>query len=246
MKTGSPASRLKLNIKPNDRVLDIGSGDFPHPRANVCVDKYVNDNTHRSSDLKVLQNQEFIQADGENLPFEDNAFDYVICEQVLEHVEHPELFIKEMNRVAKRGYLETPSLIGEYLIPKKSHKWVLLDIDGIVVMYEKEKLGLNDAIDFGELFLNYFPRQSIGWKIVQRTHHQALTMSYEWENEIKYLVNPDDERLLNYFRKPWTLDMVNQVMPQRSLQKEASMAINAFVDITQSIFKSKVLKRNKS
>ncbi|MGB0178027.1 MAG: methyltransferase domain-containing protein, partial [Owenweeksia sp.] len=170
---------------------------------------------------------------------------YVICEQVLEHVEHPDKFLNEMSRVAKKGYLETPSLIGEYLIPKRSHKWVLLDIDGTVVMYEKEKLGLNDNIDFGELFLNYFPRQSIGWKIIQRTHHQALTMSYEWEEKVDFLINPDDDRLLDYFKKPWTLDMVNDVMPQRSLHKEASMAISAFVDITQSIFKSRVLKRKR-
>ncbi|HBF19123.1 MAG TPA: SAM-dependent methyltransferase [Cryomorphaceae bacterium] len=243
MKIGSPASRLKLDIKPNDRVLDIGNGDFPHPRANVCVDKYTNDNTHRSSDIKVLPHQTFMQADGENLPFEDNEFDYVICEQVLEHVEHPEKFIKEMCRVAKKGYLETPSLVGEYLIPKQSHKWVLLDIAGTVVMYEKEKLGMSDNLDFGELFLNYFPRQSIGWKIVQRTHNPAFTMSYEWKDQIDFLINPDDERILDYFRKPWTLDMISEVMPQRSLQKEANMAFNAFLDITRSIWKSKVLKK---
>jgi len=167
----------------------------------------------------------------------------VICEQVLEHVEHPEKFIKEMCRVAKKGYLETPSLVGEYLIPKQSHKWVLLDIAGTVVMYEKEKLGMSDNLDFGELFLNYFPRQSIGWKIVQRTHNPAFTMSYEWKDQIDFLINPDDERILDYFRKPWTLDMISEVMPQRSLQKEANMAFNAFLDITRSIWKSKVLKK---
>ena len=82
MRIGSPASRLKLDIKPDDRVLDIGSGDFPHPRANVCVDKYVSDNTHRSSDIKVLSHQTFMQADGENLPFEDDEFDYVIYKKI--------------------------------------------------------------------------------------------------------------------------------------------------------------------
>ena len=31
--------------------------------------------------------------------------------------------------MSKRGYIETPSLLGEFLFPKQSHKWVILDID---------------------------------------------------------------------------------------------------------------------
>lgn len=246
MKLGSPRSRLRLkNIKPNDRVLDIGSGHFPHPRANVLVDKFVNDNTHRSGDIRKLKNQEFIHADGENLPFEDNEFDYVICTHTLEHAEDPAKFIDEMCRVGKRGFLETPSLLGEYLIPKKSHKWVLLDVEGTVVLYEKEKVGLSQTMDFGELFLNYFPRKSIGWKIMQRTHHQMLTMNYEWEGKIDYLVNPTDEKYLNYFKQAWDLEMVNRIMPQRGMKGEAGMTFKAFMDIAKSVFRSKILKKNR-
>lgn len=246
MKIGTPASRLKIDIKPHERVLDIGSGHFPHPRANVIVDKYLDDNnTHRSGDITVLKNQEFIQADGESLPFKDNEFDVVISSHTLEHVDNPDLFIKEMCRVGKRGYLETPSLIGEFLIPKKSHKWVLLDVDGTIVLYEKDKVGFNQAIDYGELFLNYFPRKSIGWKIMQRTHHQMLTLNYEWKDDIQFLVNPEDEKYLNYFIKPWDLEMINKVMPQRGMKGEAKMVVKAFLDITKSVFRSKVLKRER-
>ena len=245
MKIGSPSSRLKLNIKSTDKVLDIGSGHFPHPRANVIVDKFVDDNYHRSGDITVLKHQKFIQADGENLPFEDNEFDYVLCTHTLEHVEHPDRFIKEMCRVGKRGFLETPSLIGEYLIPKKSHKWVLLDVDGVVVLFEKEKVGLSNQVDYGELFLNYFPRKSIGWKIMQRTHHQMLTMNYEWEDNIEFLVNPTEEKYLNYFKEPWNLEMISRVMPQRGMKGEAGMTLKAFLDITRSVFRSKVLKKNR-
>jgi len=43
------------------------------------------------------------QVGGEDLPFEDNSFDYVISLQVLEHVENPRPLLKEMYRVLKPG-----------------------------------------------------------------------------------------------------------------------------------------------
>lgn len=243
MKIGSPTSRAKANIKKGDKVLDIGSGHFPHPKADIIVDKFVDDNTHRSDNIHVLKHQKFIQADGENLPFEDNEFDYVVCTHVLEHVENPERFISEMCRVAKRGYLETPSLMGEHLIPKASHRWVLLDIDGTVVMYEKEKVGFNLSCDFGDIFLDYFPRQSIGWKIIQRTHSPIITMNYEWEDSVDLLVNPEDEELKQFFTKTWSLEMASRILPQRTMKQEAKEAYGAFKEIVRSIYKSKVLKK---
>jgi len=36
------------------------------------------------------------------LPFEDNAFDVVICSEVLEHLEHPEKALKELARVTRK------------------------------------------------------------------------------------------------------------------------------------------------
>ena len=74
----NPKSRFKLNIKRKDRVLEIGGGHNPHPKAHVVVDKFVDENTHRGGDLKLLPGQTFIQANGENLPFKDNEFDFVI------------------------------------------------------------------------------------------------------------------------------------------------------------------------
>src|SRR3981081_316388 len=109
MKTKNPRSRYNLSINSSDRVLDVGGGHNPHPRANVVVDKYTDSNYHRSGDIKVLKKQQFINADGEKLPFKDQEFDYVISCHVLEHVENPVQFLSEIFRVGKRGYIETPS-----------------------------------------------------------------------------------------------------------------------------------------
>lgn len=63
MKYANPISRFHLDILPHDYVLEVGGGHNPHSRANVIVDKYVDDHSHRTGVIKVGHNQEFIQAD---------------------------------------------------------------------------------------------------------------------------------------------------------------------------------------
>ena len=57
----------------------------------------------------------FLLADGGALPFVDNAFDYVIAIHVVEHADDIAKFLGELSRVARAGYLETPSAVGEHL-----------------------------------------------------------------------------------------------------------------------------------
>jgi len=243
MKINTPSSRFKLSIKKKDRVLEVGGGHNPHPRSNVVVDKFTDDNTHRAGDLKVLKNQQFLQADGENLPFKDNEFDYVICCHVLEHVPNPQKFISEQTRVASMGYIETPSLLGCYLSPKKSHKWVLLDIDDKIVMYDKELIGFDPPLDLGYLFLRYLPSHAMGFKILQRTHPEIMTMNYEWKDNIELLVNPKDDYYLKFFKEPWREEFCDKFITHRSLPGEAKVTMSALSDILRSVFKSKVLKK---
>ncbi|WP_207427307.1 bifunctional 2-polyprenyl-6-hydroxyphenol methylase/3-demethylubiquinol 3-O-methyltransferase UbiG [Pedobacter sp. SYSU D00535] len=244
MKVRKPASRKDLSIRKEFRVLDIGGGHNPHPRANVVVDKYINDNTHRGRDIRVLHNQEFIHADGEHLPFKDKEFDYVICCHVLEHVENPEQFVAEQSRVAPRGYIETPSLLGEFLAPKESHKWVLQEIDNKIVLYEKEKIDFRPQYDFGDLFLYYLPKISVGYKIIERTQPDLFTLRHEWKDNIEILVNPDSSYYREFFTKPWDEKFYDKVFQPRSLGQEGLAALSAIVEITGSVFKSKILKRS--
>jgi len=43
------------------------------------------------------------EVDMQNLPYEDNAFDFVISDQVIEHLEDPKKAIEESRRVLKKG-----------------------------------------------------------------------------------------------------------------------------------------------
>ncbi len=242
MKVANPSSRSKLTIPRGAKVLDVGSGHNPHPRANVITDKFTDSNYHRAADIKVLKHQRFVEASGESLPFKDKEFDYVICCHVVEHVDDPAVFLNELSRVGKGGYLEAPSLIGEFLIPKESHQWVLLDINEKLIIVNKNRLGLKNTHDFGELFLDYLPKSSFGFKILQRTHPQLFTVNYEWKNSIDYVVEPPDDELRKYFDASWSKPMYDKIVPPRSLATEYFNAMAASFDIFRSVIKSKLFR----
>lgn len=237
MKVYTPYDRNDLHISKNARVLEVGSGHNPTYRSNVIVEKYIDSNYHRCDDVKVYPHQQFIHASGEKLPFKDKEFDYVICNQVLEHVEDPFAFVEELARVAKAGYIETPSLIGEFLFPKKSHKWAILDIDGKLVMYEKNKMPGNFENDYGELFLNYLPYQSLPYKLLWYSDGDIAINRYEWKDKIEVLVNPDDEYYQSFFIKKWNREMVMKIFPLRSVKSDVWKTIKALCYIIKMRFK---------
>ncbi|MEP6749405.1 MAG: methyltransferase domain-containing protein [Bacteroidota bacterium] len=242
MKIRNPRNRESLNIKSSDRVLEVGGGHNPHPRSNVVVDKYTDTNYHRSGDIKVLKNQTFLQADGENLPFKDKEFDYVICCQVLEHVENPEKFLAEQFRVAKRGFMETPSLLGEYLFPRESHKWIIHEMNDITYLVDKKKINFVYGYDMGELIQEYLPTHSIAFKILEKTHPNLITNRVEWEGDFKCVVDPTDPAILQYFTGKWKKEWADAFFPQKTKWQEFKDSSKAFYEISRSVIRSKGYK----
>lgn len=242
MKERNPKSRFDLNISKSDYVLEVGGGHNPHRRSNVIVDKYDNNNYHRSGDIFVNNNQKFLKADGADLPFDDNEFDYVICNQVLEHVDNPSTFLKELSRVARRGYIETPSLIGEYLFPKESHSWVILELDGKLVLSNKSKSGFVSKTNFGDLFLHFLPRNSFSYKMLERTYPDLMTVRYEWIDNIDFIVEPTDHKLRKYFDVTWNQELIDNYFKPKNKFKEFVSTVNAFNEVVLSYLKNRATK----
>lgn len=125
----------KLGISPKAKILDVGGGGNPFKYASVVVDRdFEPGNKHRDGCNISFQksNVTYIRADIQSLPFKDNAFDFVICIHVLEHVEFPNIACEELMRVARKGFLETPRKWTEYYAGHPTHRWLIDDHDGMV------------------------------------------------------------------------------------------------------------------
>ena len=103
--------RIALGIPSDALVLEVGSGGNPYPRSNVLLDAY--EETRERHWDALIHDRPTVLSFGENLPFKDNAFNYVIAAHVLEHTPHPEKFLAELQRVARAGFIETPDAFME-------------------------------------------------------------------------------------------------------------------------------------
>jgi uncharacterized protein YbaR (Trm112 family) len=113
-------------------VLDVGSGQAAHPRADVVVDKYVVDDFERGSPLDL--HKPLVVADGHALPFADHAFSYLIASHVVEHASDPSRFAGELSRVASAGFVQVPSREAELTFGWPYHPW-LIDLEDDVLVF---------------------------------------------------------------------------------------------------------------
>jgi len=240
MKIRNPKSRFDIKLKKSDWVLEVGGGHNPHPRSNVVIDKFYESNYHRGGNIKLFKKQHFCIADAEFLPFKDRSFDYIISNHVLEHVERPANFFSEFARVAPMGYIEAPSLIGEYLIPKDSHKWAILELNGKIAMVEKAKIGLKFPIDFGDLLLYHMGQKSLGFRILMKTYPDLLTVRQEWKDSIDFAIEPQDPALRDYFTKRWSNEQIAAMFRPKSIGQEVASVFRAALEIGIEFFTSRL------
>ncbi|MBU0607069.1 MAG: methyltransferase domain-containing protein [Armatimonadetes bacterium] len=134
-----------LGVGPDDLVLDLGSGGAPNFRANVLCDRFVGDDTERlGTPLAYPAERPFIIGDAHTLPFADGAFDFVICSHLLEHVADPATVLAELQRVARAGYIETPSRAAEKIHSLPIHRW-LVGVEGERLVFEAKSQAVLDA-----------------------------------------------------------------------------------------------------
>ena len=98
----------KIEQNPSWKILDIGCGYTAHEKASVICDIQDLSNFYK--------NKKFVKLDGKTLPFRDKEFDFVIASHVIEHVEDVNFFIKELERVSSKGYIELPTSLEDNLV----------------------------------------------------------------------------------------------------------------------------------
>lgn len=177
---------LSLGWRHKGLVLDVGSGDSPHPRADILCDRYLARTGHRH-EIPLVRDRPLVCADISTLPFQTQVFDFVFCRHVLEHVETRQIpaALGELMRVAKGGYVEAPSPSREMLMPDPCHKSFVEVRNGVLVFTPKR-----ESFPFQPV-----ARLLLQWKKTNGTWRQFLvenpslwTTSLRWQNEILYRV----------------------------------------------------------
>jgi hypothetical protein len=164
-------------------VLEVGSGQAPHPRADVLVDKYVADDFERPQEEGIILGKPFVVADGHALPFDDGAFSYAIAIHVLEHANEPERFAAELSRVADGGFVQVPSSVSELTFGWPYHPW-LIELDGGTLVFRPRD---GQHAPYGDLFHRAYADSALlrNWWAANRSvfHH-----SVEWRGELRVRV----------------------------------------------------------
>lgn len=193
------AQYIDFNIKPADRVLDIGSGGNPFPYATVLVDRFLEASRHRYEPF-VTAGKPLLIADIQHLPFRDKCFDFVYCSHLLEHVDSPVQACKEIMRVGKRGYVETPAFGKDALFAwaKNMHKWHVV------------------AIQHKLCFFEYSPRQlegirSLAWRniIFSKWHHPLQEAFYNNQDIFNVMFTWHDSFDVFVFRLDGAIEVLN-------------------------------------
>ena len=159
----------QLEQNPSWKILDIGCGYSAHEKANVICDV---------QDLSIFyKDKKFVKLDGKILPFKDKEFDFVIASHVIEHVEDVNFFLKELERVSSKGYIELPTSLEDNLVfeNKNDHLWHMTfdDID--------QKLLITKRIQYIEPVITVSTAKKLA-----KYFRQSLILELFWEKSIEF------------------------------------------------------------
>ena len=156
----------------NWKILDIGCGYRAHKNATVIAD--VQDFSQYYKD------KNFVQIHEKKFPFKDKEFDFVISSHVIEHVDDFEFFLKELERVSQKGYIELPSRLGDNLVfeNKNDHIWWFTfdDAENKLIASKKNQL------------LSPFITVSMA-KLFEKIFRESLVIELIWEEKIDYKID---------------------------------------------------------
>jgi ubiquinone/menaquinone biosynthesis C-methylase UbiE len=176
-------------------VLDIGCGYNANKFAKVICD--VQDLSSH------YQEKKFIRLTEKKLPFKDKEFDFVVASHVMEHVEDVEFFIKEIERVSKKGYIELPTKLEDNLVfeNKKDHLWHM-DFDDV-----ESKLLISKKVQYFE------PVLTVGTiKKLNEIFRTSLVLELIWEESINYTINRNIEDI---FKRISVLNLLKKYFSKR-------------------------------
>ena len=176
-------------------ILDIGCGYNASKFAKVICD--VQDLSNHYQDKK------FIRLTEKKLPFKDKEFDFVVASHVMEHVEDVDFFIKELERISKKGYIELPTMLEDNLVfeNKKDHLWHM-DFDDV-----ENKLLISKKVQYFEPVLTVSTIKKLN-----EVFRTSLVLELIWEDTINYIIN---QSARDTFKKISVLNLLKKYFSKR-------------------------------
>lgn len=222
--------KQKLNPPATGLVLEIGSGDNPNPRSDILCDRFLGDNTERGGNIVI--DRPMVVADAHHLPFRDGAFAYTICSHILEHMDDPIQFARELTRVSEAGYIQSPSEIAERMFHWSFHRWYVNLVGETLTLSPKEP-----AEPFGELF-DYLYEYNPAYAFFQRSMPDLFWVEQEWRGHIAIEVRDSSPLPL---RDPEALRELTR--PRLSLPRMASLF---FLTLLARVFRADMRRKIRS
>jgi SAM-dependent methyltransferase/uncharacterized protein YbaR (Trm112 family) len=178
----------QLGIAPSDLVLEVGSGGNPLIRSDVLCDKFIFDDMERvvgKHQMPIFADRPFVCGDAERLPFKDDVFDYIVSYHMIEHLLHPDRFLAEAQRVAKKGYVVSPNSHCEKLFGSFRHRW-LIDVSSENVLEITSKP--DGTPQFGGFFYELYENNPDFRRFWHRSQH-LFEARYQWVDTINFTIH---------------------------------------------------------
>lgn len=178
--------RLHCPVAASALVLEVGSGGNPYFRSNVLLDAYID--TRERHWERLISDRPTVLAEVERLPFKDKAFDFIIASHVLEHSKSPDLFLNELARVGKAGYIEVPDAFMERITPYLDHRLEITERDGVLLIRKKAAFQPDPVLT--ELYRHKASSVIAGDTMPRFPFH--FHVRHYWRDSIKYkIINPE-------------------------------------------------------
>ena len=183
-----------MNLSAGETVLEVGPGAHPFVGATQYFD--IRDDFPRELHGKPID----IGRTVEDLPYKDKQFDVVIASHVLEHVEHPDVALAELQRVAHRGVIECPAAAKDWILQEGHvhNKWQVTQTGNtlVFVALSADRLGaLSDETIRNFMFrVTQYPtvESYLGWALRrlfwQSNHFLNLVVHWDAHTPVKVVV----------------------------------------------------------
>lgn len=174
------------------RILELGPGKSPFPVASEFV-------VWKASEELSGKKVHVLDFDEGKLPFANKEFDFVYCHHLIQDLQNPLPLLKEISRVSKAGYIETPSPLAEccrgvdggapawrgyhqhrFIIWVANDSLCLIPKYPIIEHLQFEETRLIQFLNQGALHWNsyFFWKNSLPLRLLRHDHEFRVTVDY--------------------------------------------------------------------